>query len=137
MHLSVYCFVLTLFMVINACAPNQLYQRKDLDAALLKYHQSFRWGRLKQAAQYVQPQLQADFVQNWLKHWDDMELHNVEVLSLIENENGDVVEVAIKVQWIDQTTMNLKEKILQETWVRTKDGWLLAGPVFPKDLLNQ
>ena len=137
MRLSFYWFVLTLFMAINACAPNQLYQRKDLDAALLKYHQNFRWGRLKQAAQYVQPQLQADFVQSWLKHWDDMELHNVEVLSLIEKENGDVVEVAIKVQWIDQTTMNLKEKILQETWVRTKDGWLLAGPVFPKDLLNQ
>ena len=126
----------TLLFASSACAPHQLYQRKDLDAALLKFHQSFRGGRLKQAAQYVQPQLQADFVNSWLKHWDDMELHNVEILSLVEKENGNVVEVSIKIEWIEQTTMSLKEKILQETWIRTKQGWLLAGPVFPKDLLK-
>ena len=135
MRFILQCLVLAVLMVFSACAPHQLYQRKDLDAALLKYHQSFRWGRLKQSAQYVQPQMQSDYVNSWLKHWDTMELHNLEVLSLVEKDNGDLVEVSIKVQWIDQETMSLQEKIIQEIWVRTPNGWLLAGPVFPKDLL--
>jgi hypothetical protein len=108
---------------LSSCAPHQLYQKRDLDAALLKYHQSFRWGRLKQAAQYIQPDLQADFVNSWLQHWEDIELHNLEVLSLVEKENGDVVEVHIKVQWIDQSSMSLKEKVIQEVWVRTQNGF--------------
>lgn len=121
---------------LGGCAPQHLYQRHDLQAALLKHHQNIRWGRLTQAAAPVQPELQRDFVQSWSAHIERLELHNVDVIGMSEAPGGDVVEVSVRLQWIDQQSMNMRSKTLTEVWVRTQEGWQVAAPVFPRNLLN-
>ena len=128
---------LTVLMFLGGCTPQQLYQRRDLQEALLKHHQNFRWGRLTQASALVQPQLQHDFVQSWMGHFSDLELHNVEVLGISEKPGGDVVEVSVRLQWINHQSMSVKSRVVTEVWVRTQDGWQLAAPIFPSDLFAQ
>tara|TARA_B100000683_G_scaffold143351_1_gene139359 strand:+ start:4632 stop:5069 length:438 start_codon:yes stop_codon:yes gene_type:complete len=128
---------LSLLMFLGGCAPQQLYQRRDLQEALLKHHQNFRWGRITQASTLVQPKLQQDFVQSWMERFHELELHNVEVLGMAEQSGGDVVEVSVRLQWINHQTMNVKSRLLTEIWVRTPDGWQLAAPIFPRDLFAQ
>ena len=53
-----------------------------------------------------------------------------------EAPGGDVVEVSVRLQWIDQQSMNMRSKTLTEVWVRTQEGWQVAAPVFPRNLLN-
>ena len=130
-------FILSMLMFFGGCAPQQLYQRRDLQAALLKHHQNFRWGRITQASMLVQPKLQRDFVESWMGHFNDFELHNVEVLGMSEQSGGDVVEVSVRLQWIHHETMKVKSRVFTEVWVRTPDGWQLAAPIFPRDLLAQ
>ena len=128
---------LSVLMFLGGCAPQQLYQRRDLQEALLKHHQNFRWGRITQASSLVQPQLQHDFVTSWMGHFSDLELHNVEVLGMAEKSDGDVVEVSVRLQWIDRQSMSVQSRVLTEVWVRTPEGWQLAAPIFPRDLFAQ
>lgn len=116
--------VLTLVSVGAGCGRH-LYGRDDLTVDIAKHHIDLRWGRIENAAQRVNPELRAAFVQTWAQRLHGLELQEMDIAGVAMIDD-DTAEVVVVVTWVDKESMAVKTVQLPERWVRTDEGWRLA-----------
>jgi hypothetical protein len=123
--------LLALLLVgLTAFAPlgcgKHAYGKDDLQVATGKHYLDLRWGRIRAAAKRVHPDLRKGFIEDWTKRTNDVEIHDLEVVEMDIDEEGDSAEILVSVNWVDRTTMTMQQSTITQKWVRTDDGWVAA-----------
>lgn len=101
------------------------YGKQDLNIAVLNYHQHLRWGRLGPASKLVAPGLREAFLKEWTAREKSIQLQDIEVMDMVEEQDGDVMVLTIKIAWIETRTQRLRSDLIHERWLRTENGWVL------------
>lgn len=103
------------------------FGRQELEESLARHYIDLRWGRIPAAAQYVAPDLQPAFVEDWERRAQDVQLQEFDVVQITESEDGNSADVYVRLSWVDNATLSLKTATLKQTWVRTDQGWRAAA----------
>ena len=101
------------------------YGKQDLNIAVLDYHQHLRWGRLGPASKLVAPGLRDAFLKEWTAREKSIQLQDIEVMDMVEEQDGDVMVLTIKIAWIETSSQRLRSDLIHERWLRTENGWVL------------
>lgn len=117
-----------------ACGASRTYVQGDLDEAVAKHHMGVKWGPIGQAAGYVHPDVQTDFVRSWSERLGDREVVAFEVLSSTMDPEMKNALVVVQITWTEGG-VRVQKGIFEERWVRGDGGrWSVEKPVFGDDM---
>lgn len=102
---------------------------KELEEITHYYYNDLRWNRLPSAAARMHPDIRAAFLEDWTRRGQELQLQDLEIVSLREDLENDKAEVTLVVSWVERSSMRLFTTTLTQTWVRTDNGWLAADPL--------
>ena len=114
--------VAMLAMSFLACGKH-VHTKEDLDHTLSRHLINLRWGRLQNAAQAMQPELRAAFVETWTALDNVIDVQDLEVVALSVDESGDIATVSLRVVYVDKRTMRVSTETVSQKWLRDDDGW--------------
>jgi hypothetical protein len=122
--------LLALLLALTVAAPigcgKHRFGKDDLVEAAGRHYLDLRWSRVASAAKRVHPELREAFVTDWNKRSQEIEIHDLEVMDVQIDEEGDVATLTVQVSWVDRSSMTMKNATVQQEWDRTDDGWVAA-----------
>jgi hypothetical protein len=99
------------------------YGQYELDSSLHKYCIEIRWGRILKAAEHVAPEMRVAFVESWQAKAGRINIQDLEVVSMAVAGSGDEAAVMLKVTYVDNATMQVESRVINQSWKRTEYGW--------------
>ena len=121
----------TLAPLPGCATAREISDRGELDVTLSRHHVDLRWGRIPNAARFVHRDLRATFVEDWERRLRHIEITDIEVLQVYEVREG-VADVTVRIVYIDNRTMQLRDHTSSERW-ELADGYWLATRVAALD----
>ena len=120
----------TMIVVVTLALPSacgkHLYGKDDLSTTAGKHYLDLRWGRINAAANRVHPDLRANFIQDWATRGKDVEIHDMEIIEVTVDEDGDNATITLIVNWVNNSTMTMEQSTINQKWQRTEGGWLAS-----------
>lgn len=109
--------------LIPACAGTQ--KAEPLDRGLHRYHDSLRWQRLSQAAQYIPPRQRGAFFDERMELEEDLRItmYDIRRVDIGETENHAIVYV--EYTWYSDSEGTVHSTVAEQRWRRHGDQWLL------------
>lgn len=110
----------------SASCGKHAHGMKELEEITHYYYNDLRWSRLPSAAARMHPDIRASFLADWAKRGQELQLQDLEIVSMQEDLENDRAEVTLLVSWVERSSMQLRSATITQTWLRTDDGWLAA-----------
>jgi hypothetical protein len=115
--------------IVGSACGKHVHTRQDLDMEISKHHINLRWNRIENAALNVHPDLRTAFIEDWVKRSQEVELQDIDVTSVVVEDDDDHAKIRANVTWIDRASFALRQTSIIEKWVRTDDGWRVLTPM--------
>lgn len=115
-----------LFALLSSSCGKHAHGMKELEEATHYYYNDLRWNRLPAAAARMHPDIRTAFLEDWTKRGQEMQLQDLEIVSMQDDLEHDKAEVTLLVSWVERSSMQLRSATITQTWLRTDDGWLAA-----------
>lgn len=86
-----------------------------------------RWGRVGDAAQYVDPSYRATYLQNHRLWGSKIQLADVEVVQLQISNDTEQATAFVTYSWYGMDNMTLHQSTVRQRWLGTKESYVLMS----------
>ena len=109
--------------VFSACGGASSPAR-DLKNNVQMYHNLMRWGRYSEAAMYIPPAQQEEFLGRYDELGDDFKIVEMKLKSVrVVAEDKATVEMVV--EWVRAPSMTVHKDVVTESWVQVKGRWVV------------
>lgn len=115
--------VLVIGLASSSCGKHA-HGMKELEEVTHYYYNDLRWSRLPSAAARMHPDIRTAFLEDWTRRGQELQLQDLEIVSMRDDLENDKAEVTLVVSWVERSSMRLFTATITQTWLRTDDGWL-------------
>lgn len=109
-------FLLCLALSLGGCFLNNASPQKKLGESIRDMNNAAHWGRVGQAALYVDGKYRSQFVAR-RAHWTgEVQLAEHEVVNVQMDDAGDTAIAIVTCSWYGLSDMSLHSTVIQQTW---------------------
>jgi hypothetical protein len=116
MRALLFCLALSFAGSLGGCFLNNASPQKKLSESIRDMNNAAHWGRVGQAALYVDPKYRSQFVAR-RAHWTgEVQLAEHEVVNVQADEAGETAIAIVTCSWYGLSDMSLHSTVIQQTW---------------------
>ena len=120
-------FLLCLALSLGGCFLSNASPQKKLSESIRDMNNAAHWGRVGQAALYVDGKYRSQFVAR-RAHWTgEVQLAEHEVVNVQMDDAGDMAIAIVTCSWYGLSDMSLHSTVIQQRWAHVNEGFLLAS----------
>ena len=97
-----------------------------LQEAIFVFNEAVRWGRVQQAIARVDPESQAQFIEQHKDFGKDLQITDYEIVSTTISKDV-TAQVGIQISWYRYSDMVAKTTVLMQHWEERDKNWLLIA----------